>query len=110
MPPKLAATPMGDSQHKLFAIIGYIIPILFFIPLLSDAKDNAFAKFHANQQLNLLLVWVVIYVLGFIPIIGWALIPFVSIAALILMIMGVLNAVNNNMKELPLIGKYQLIK
>jgi hypothetical protein len=37
------------DSHKALAIVGYIIPILFFIPLVTDAKNNTFAKFHANQ-------------------------------------------------------------
>ena len=70
--------PTGQSdaeKNKAMAIVGYIIPILFFIPLVTDAKNSPFAKFHANQQLNLLISWVVVNVVGgVIPFIGWFLI------------------------------------
>lgn len=103
--------PTSDnSQNKAIAIIGYIIPILFFIPLLSEAKNNAFAKFHANQQLNLLLFWVIVNVVGVVPIIGWIIWPFATLAGLVLMIMGIINAAGDKMVELPIIGKYALIK
>ena len=92
------------------AIIGYIIPIIFFVPLLSDAKHDPFAKFHANQQLNLLLTYVVAQVVVIIPVLGWIASPIITIAAIVLAIMGLINAANNRMKELPLIGGWQLLK
>ncbi len=106
---------MGENssdigQHKTIAIIGYIIPILFFIPLLSDAKNNAFAKFHANQQLNLLIFWIAINVIVMIPILGWLVYMVGIIAGFVFLIMGAMNAANGTQKELPLIGKFQLIK
>lgn len=118
-PPPTSAAPnnvptapvTGDpGQHKLWAIVGYIIPILFFIPLISDAKHNAFAKFHANQQLNLLLLWVAINVIAIIPLLGWLVFMVGAIAGLVFMIMGIMNAASGKMKELPLIGKFALIK
>lgn len=97
------------GQHKAIAIIGYIIPIIFFIPLLSDAKHNAYAKFHANQQLNLLLFWVALNVIVIIPILGWIVYMVGIVAGFIFMIMGIMNAANGQQKELPLIGKFSLL-
>lgn len=104
------STASNDAQNKALAIIGYIVPVLFFIPLVTDAKNNAFAKFHANQQLNLLLFWVALHVIGIVPILGWFIYMIGMIVGLVLIILGVINAANNRQKELPLIGKYQLIK
>lgn len=58
------ASSSDAEKNKLMAIIGYIIPILFFIPLVSDAKNSPFAKFHANQQLNLLLAAIAVNIVG----------------------------------------------
>jgi uncharacterized membrane protein len=105
----------GDSadveKNKAMAIVGYIIPILFFIPLVTDAKNSPYAKFHANQQLNLLLAWVVVNVVGgVIPVLGWFIIlPFGSIFLIVLMIMGIINASKGELKELPVIGSFKLI-
>lgn len=102
-----------EAQHKAIAIVGYIIPVLFFIPLLSEAKNNAYAKFHANQQLNLLLWWVVGHVVAAILmfiLIGALLYVVVYVGGVIFLVMGVINAANGQMKPLPLIGKIQLIK
>ncbi len=46
--------PMEDVEEgKLFAILSYIIPIVFIVPLIQ--KDNNFSLFHAKQVLLLVL-------------------------------------------------------
>lgn len=100
------------EKNKAMAIVGYIIPILFFIPLVTDAKNSHFAKFHANQQLNLLLFWVVGQILATVltfVLIGFLIFPLVMIGGVVFMIMGIINSANGNMKELPLIGGFKLI-
>lgn len=99
------------NDNKAMAIIGYIIPILFFIPLVTDAKNSPFAKFHANQQLILLIAAIAVNVVGaMIPFIGWFLIlPLGSIAIIVFAIMGVINAAKGEMKALPLIGEFKII-
>lgn len=111
-----AAIPQVDKvdveKNKAMAIVGYIVPIIFFIPLLSDAKNSPFAKFHANQQLNLLLAAIAVNVVGtIIPFLGWFIIlPIGSILILVLAIMGVINGAKGEMKKLPIIGGFELIK
>ena len=100
------------EKNKALAIVGYIFPILFFIPLITeDGKKSPFAKFHANQQLVLLIGWVVVNVLGgIIPVLGWFVIwPIGTIFLIIVAIMGIVNAAKGEMKELPLIGGIKLI-
>jgi uncharacterized membrane protein len=77
----------------------------------TDAKNSPFAKFHANQQLNLLLGWVVVNVVGgILPVIGWFIIlPLGTIFLIVMMIMGIINASKGAMKELPVIGGFKLI-
>jgi uncharacterized membrane protein len=110
------ATPTVDKadvdKNKAMAIVGYIIPILFFIPLVTEAKNSVFAKFHANQQLNLLLAAIAVNVVGgIIPILGWFIIlPIGTIMLLVFAIMGIINGAKGEMKKLPLIGGFELIK
>jgi len=100
------------EANKAMAIIGYILPILFFIPLVTEAKNSPFAKFHANQQLNLLLAAIAVNIVGtIIPILGWFIIlPLGSLALIVLAILGIINAAKGEMKKLPLIGGFNLIK
>ena len=96
------------DNEKVMAALAYLI---FFIPLLT-AKESKFAMFHANQGFNLFLLFVAVNVIGtIIPIIGWLiLLPLGNIFAFVLMVMGILNAMNGVEKELPIIGKYKLLK
>ena len=111
--PQFQSAGGGDAEkNKPMAIIGYIVPILFFIPLVTDAKNSPFAKFHANQQLNLLLAAIAVNIVGgIIPFLGWFIIlPIGSILLIVFAIMGIINAAKGAMKKLPLIGGFNIIK
>lgn len=95
------------TKNKGISALAYII---FFIPLIACA-GSSFGKFHANQGLLLLITAVVGYiVLSIIPFIGWILLPLFSLAVFIYVIVGIVNAANGNAKELPVIGKFRIIK
>jgi len=98
----------GDiEQNKTMAGLAYI---LFFLPLLA-CPDSQFGKFHANQALLLLLLgFGGSIVLTVIPVIGWLLLPIFALGVLVLAIIGLVNGFNGKVKELPLIGKFRLIK
>ncbi|NOU85808.1 hypothetical protein GC102_08475 [Paenibacillus sp. LMG 31460] len=95
------------QSNKGMAIIAYI---LFFIPLIA-AKDSKFAWYHANQGLTLLLAAVIVnVVLGIIPVIGWILLPLANLAVFVLAILGIVAAAQGQVKPLPFIGGYTLLK
>ena len=96
------------ETNKWICVLAYII---FVIPILVDS-DNDKYKFHSNQGLILFILAVVISIIGsFIPVIGWFIIlPLGEILCIVLVIIGMINAYNGKMKELPIVGKYKLIK
>lgn len=110
--PKADASNSDAEQNKAMAIIGYILPILFFIPLITEAKNSPFAKYHANQQLVFLLSCIAVNIVGtVIPILGWFIIlPLGTILLIVLAIMGVIHAAKGEMKPLPLIGGFSILK
>ncbi len=105
-------------ECKIYCVLCYIW-ILFFIPLIKDDKSK-FCRFHANQALVLLIATalssIVIYFAGLVfAFIGLGMLfsllsVVVSILGFILMIIGMINASQGEMKELPVIGKIELIK
>ncbi len=100
---------MAETSEKTkelntgMAVLAYII---FFVPLLTDAKDDPYVKYHVKQGLVLFIAWVLTGVFNMVPVIGWFLAPIVYLVLLVLLIMGILNAVNGNKKPLPLIGQF----
>ncbi len=104
----LKADKADFEKNKNIAMIAYLI---FFLPLLTDAKDSKFAKFHANQGLLLLLFGVIGNIVGgLIPFIGWLLIlPAVVILSIVFFIMGLVNASKGEMKELPIFGSIHIL-
>ncbi len=94
------------EKYKTMAILAWIV---FFIPLLTDAKDSKFAKFHANQALLVTLLSVVSYILTATFIGAVVGIP-LSIAALVFWVMGIISASQGQMKRTPIIGNIDLIK
>ena len=117
--------PCGESdaeKNKVMAIVGYIFPVIFFIPLINESsKKSPFAKFHANQQLVLLIfwiaAWVVVGILSAILAVTVVLLPLIPIlwlvlwvAGIVLIVLGVINANKGVTKKLPVIGGIQIIK
>lgn len=111
--------PQDVEKNKAMAILAYF-GILVLIPLLS-AKDSKFARFHTNQGLILCIAAILYSVLytvlsGIIIAISWrlaflvSLIGLVGLVFVVLFIIGIINAANGQAKELPVIGKYKLLK
>ena len=107
------------ANNKAMGILAYFGP-LCFIPMFA-AKDSKFARFHANQGLVLMLAsiaWSIVYsILNWVILaISWRLyfissiIGLVSLVFLVLAVLGIINAANGKAKELPIIGKFKLLK
>ena len=88
------------SENTAMAVVAYI---LFFVPLLTDAKDDPFVKFHVKQGLLLFIIAVANMVLTpLLFMITWL----IGIFVLVLAILGIMNALNGKKEPLPLIGQY----
>lgn len=118
------------ADNKVMGILAYF-GILVLIPIFA-AKDSKFAKFHSNQGLILCIIGVALWLVNMIlewatrstdyvwgiPVPThnwiytiWSIIYVIGcIFMLVLAIMGIINAVKGEKKELPIIGKYQILK
>jgi len=107
------------NSNKVMAILAYL-GILVLVPIFA-AKDSKFARFHANQGLVLFLAEIAFYIVltilsAIILAISWKLyfiitiLSLVWIVFLVLAIIGIINAANGKAKELPVIGKFTLLK
>lgn len=113
--------PEDIEKNKTMAGLAYL---LFFLPLIV-CPDSPYGKYHANQGLVLLIFGVgasialaiLSFILGFIPVIGWIILLIfplfyflLSVLVLVLAVMGLMNGLNGNAKELPVIGKFKILK
>ncbi len=107
------------EQNKIFAVLGYL-SWLVLVPIFAAPKSK-FARFHANQGLVLAITevawWIVTAILGIIlSAISWRLgfistiLGLVNIVFVILAILGIVNAANGKAKELPIVGKFKILK
>jgi uncharacterized membrane protein len=100
-PPATPPSTTGQND-KLMAVLSYL-GFLVLIPLFMD-KENPTVKFHIKQGLVLLLGWVVAWIIIIVPLFGWLISWLLQIGLVILSLVGVLNAINNQQKPLPLVG------
>lgn len=104
------------SQYRTFAILGYILPFLFFLPLLDEKTKNVpYVRFHANQQLILLIVVFGVYAvhmfaLTMLMTLGYFIFQLLQLGILVFAVIGVMNAYSGKMKELPFIGQFKVLK
>lgn len=85
---------------KTTGIVAYLTWIGLIIAVCAGDKEGA--KFHVNQALVILLF----SLLSVIPCIGWLWAVFM----LVCWIMGLIAAINQEEKEVPIIGKIRLLK
>jgi uncharacterized membrane protein len=97
-------TPNDIEENKLIAAIGYL-GILCLIPLILK-KDSPFAQHHGKQGMVILIVWIILWIGNIIPFLGQVIWFVGSIGLLILVIMGIMNALQGKMWVLPYLGKY----
>lgn len=97
---------------KTTSWVSYITFIGWLVAYLAGDKEGA--KFHLNQSLVIWIGYLIVFVAGlvlaFIPFLGWLVVWAAYIYLLVMWIMGLISAINQEEKELPLIGKIKLLK
>jgi uncharacterized membrane protein len=106
--------PVDNS--KTIAVVSYITLIGWIVAIIlhtNDRNKSPFAAFHLRQALGLFCTWVATWILSlffmFIPIINILFVfvaPAVMLGVFAFLILGIVNAVNNETKPLPLVGEF----
>lgn len=96
----------GGNLMAIFAYLG----ILIIIPFLTDSRKDPFVKYHLKQGLALLIFdaigWVIAIVIGWVPVIGPLLSWIWTVASIVLAIVGIINVLQGQEKELLIVGAY----
>lgn len=123
------------EQNKVMALLSYL-SILVLVPIFG-APQSKFARFHANQGVVLLIVDIILGILnailsaiilaifvtkssyygytystvsGFGLFLNGLVATIIYVAIGILSILGIVNAVKGKAKQLPIIGKFKILK
>lgn len=110
--------PADIEQNKTISLFSYL-GILILVPIFG-AKNSAFARFHINQGLALIILEVIFnFVIGILDYIFANVTFFGPLVALLgslgnialfaLTVMGIYNAVNGRAKDLPIIGTWTIL-
>jgi uncharacterized membrane protein len=105
--PTTLPPPAPGLSDNLAGALAYvtIIPAIVFL-VLAPYNRVPFIRFHSIQSIALFLTSVVLhFLLGLIPIVGWILLPLLSLALLVVWIVTVYKAYKGEWFKLPVIGE-----
>lgn len=99
-------TSMGMEQNiagLLCYVVGWITGLIFFLL----EKENRFVRFHAMQSIVVFgALTVLSFIVGVIPLLGGILSWLIGVLALILWIVLMVKAYQNEMYKLPWAGNF----
>lgn len=99
-------------DKKTTSWVSYITIVGWLIAFFAGSKEEA--KYYLNQSLVIFLGSLIVYVasiaLMFIPILGYLAVLAADAYLFIMWIMGLINAIKQEEKDLPLIGKIVILK
>lgn len=106
-PPPVA--PAAVTEDKTVAIVAYLTLIGFIVAIIIHMnKKTKIGAYHLRQMLGFVLTTIVVWpcaiVLAFIPILGWLCIVAIWISLLVFWILGLISAINGQMKPMPVVG------
>lgn len=94
-------------KYELYVIVPYIVPIFFFFPLLVD-KESDFCKFHANQSLCWLIVFLLLEaasgIVGMISPVMRAFAAIITLFSIVCMAFLVIGALKGYAIKIPILG------
>ena len=100
--PSSSPSPSSGSGKNIGMAVLCYIWILVLIPLLTDAKNDPFVKFHIKQGIVLLIVSIIAGAISWIPVVGWVL----GVGVFIIWLIGLVNAASGKEVPLPIIGQF----
>lgn len=100
--------PEDIRRTRILAALCYV-SVLFVIVGLLIEPNSKFIRYHINQSFVLYIFGIICAVVAIVPFLGWIAAAIGSIACLVFVIMGIVHATRGEAKDLPLIGKYNIV-
>lgn len=104
-------TPLGKSstgmQPNFVALLSYVFGIISGLIFFLVEKESQFVKFHAMQSICFsVAVFVLSFVLMFIPVLGRVVLFVLQLAALVFWIICMVQAYQGKWYRVPVIGDF----
>ena len=107
MAKKKSSNTSLEIDENLEALLTYILGWVTGIIFLVVEKKSKFVRFHAAQSLVVFLpLNILVWIFGFIPIVGWPLAMLTELAIFILWIILMIKAYQGEEWEVPIAGEY----
>ncbi len=108
-PETTPAAPAPAGEDKTIAILAYVTPLLCLVGIviaivMHNGKKTKLGAYHLRQVLGLIILCVANGIFSLIPFIGLLAI-LTGLGLFVLWIMGLLNAINAQIKPMPLVGE-----
>jgi len=111
--PPVAPASSG-AEDRTVAILTYVTIIGFIIAIvMHSSKKTALGAYHLRQGLGLfitaLVIWIPCMIISVIPVVNLAMVivgPAVMIGLFVFWVMGLLAAVNGQLKPMPVLGEH----
>ncbi|HXR46073.1 MAG TPA: DUF4870 domain-containing protein [Candidatus Limnocylindrales bacterium] len=108
-PQPITPASATGAEDKTVAIVAYLTLIGFIVAIVIHMnKKTKLGAFHLRQVLGFVLTGIAVvfceFILIFIPILGWLCIMALWIGMLVLWILGLVAAINGQMKPMPVVG------
>ncbi|TVP49643.1 MAG: hypothetical protein EA341_08965 [Mongoliibacter sp.] len=95
-----------EIEGKQIGVIAYLTVIgLIAAFIMNMEKKAAFAQFHIRQMLGLFVTGLVLGFVSWVPFIGWFIAMVGFFVTIYMWIVGLMAAVNGEMKPLPFLGE-----
>ncbi len=96
----------STGDQNLFAALGYLGPLVL-LPLIAH-PHSTYVRFHANQSLGILLLFILCNIAVFLPF-GGLISMFGNIFTVYGIIKGMHNALRGRMDKLPIVGDFKIL-
>lgn len=100
--------PQDVADNKAMAILGNF-SILFLVPLFA-CPHSPFARFYANRGLLIFILNILSSFITWVPFVGRIMAGILGVAALVIFILGVVDAANGRTARLPFLGDIRILK
>lgn len=94
-------------DRKTTGIVAYLTIVGWFVAYFVGDREDA--KFHLNQALVVHMTFIVLSILARIPIVGWF-VWILNAVVFVIGVLGIIYAIQDQDKEVPLLGIIKLLK